>query len=413
MLHFDTFTLANGLRVHVIPQPDSQLAHVNLMYDVGARDEDPQQTGFAHLFEHLMFGGSKNIPDYDTPLQRVGGTNNAYTTNDVTNYYCSLPAANLETAFWLESDRMLSLGFAPKVLEVQRKVVMEEFKENYLNTPYGDAWLHLCDLAYTTHPYRWPTIGKELSHIADAKMPAVKAFFKRFYVPNNAVLVVKGGVTTAQVQQLAEKWFGPLPAGDVAPRQLPQEPPQTASREKTLTADVPLTAIYQAYPMAAYGTEEYYATTLLAAALGGGRASRLYAELVKEKRYFHQLSVEVSGTFDPGLLLIQGKLAPGIAPEKAMAALQEVIVAVQNEGLTDQEVEKVKNQAEAAWVFASMDPLHDAEELATASLLGDPQRVNRVMDQWRSVTTTQAHRMAQTVLAPQQANTLYYLPQSA
>src|SRR6195952_1642323 len=238
MIKFEKFVLPNGLKVLVHEDKSTPMAVVNVLYDVGARDENPDKTGFAHLFEHLMFGGSINKPTYDEPLQVAGGENNAYTTNDLTNYYIQLPAENLETAFWLESDRMVSLAFNEKSLDVQRKVVCEEFKEHYINKPYGDVWFKMRELAYTTHPYRWQTIGKELSHIENATITDVKKFFSRHYCPANAILVVAGNTTTEQVKELAEKWFGNIPAGEKYNRALPAEPKQTAPRKETVKANV-------------------------------------------------------------------------------------------------------------------------------------------------------------------------------
>src|SRR6218665_2626807 len=232
MIKYEHFTLQNGLEVYVHEDHTTPMAAVNILYNVGSRDEDEKKTGFAHLFEHLMFGGSKNIPNYDEPLQKVGGENNAFTSPDITNYYITLPSKNIETAFWLESDRMLSLSFDPKVLEVQRKVVIEEFKQRYLNQPYGDVWLKLRPLVYKNHSYRWATIGKEISHISDAKIEDVKAFFKKHYNPQNAIMVVGGDVTVEQVKHLSEKWFGPIPAGEKYHRNLPQEPEQHDERRE-------------------------------------------------------------------------------------------------------------------------------------------------------------------------------------
>lgn len=249
MIQFKEFSLDNGLRVIVHEDPSVQIAVLNILYDVGSRDEHPEKTGFAHLFEHLMFGGSKNIPSYDEPLQKVGGENNAFTNTDITNYYLTVPAPNIETGFWLESDRMLSLSFDAEVLEVQRKVVIEEFKQRYLNQPYGDVWLKLRPLAYLKHPYQWATIGKEIRHIENATMDDVRNFFFRFYVPSNAVLVVAGNVRFDQVKQLSEKWFGPVGAPEQPGRRLPQEAPQTLKRTLEIEADVPASALYKAYHM--------------------------------------------------------------------------------------------------------------------------------------------------------------------
>jgi len=300
MIPFSEFTLDNGLRVIVHEDRTVQIAVMNILYDVGSRDEQPHKTGFAHLFEHLMFGGSKNIPSYDEPLQMVGGENNAFTNTDITNYYLTVPASNLETGFWLESDRMLSLSFDPKVLEVQRKVVIEEFKQRYLNQPYGDVWLKIRPLAYTIHPYQWATIGKEISHIENATMDDVKEFFFTHYLPNNAVLVVAGNVTLEQVKQLSEKWFGPIPSGKRTERKLPTEPKQTQKRTLTVEAKVPANALYKSYHMPGRFHKDYYVADLLSDMLSRGQSSRLYETLVKEKEIFNSISSFVMGTIDPG-----------------------------------------------------------------------------------------------------------------
>src|SRR5579863_3874561 len=311
MIQFERFTLANGLKVIVHRDTSTPMACVNILYNVGARDEEPEKTGFAHLFEHLMFGGSINIPDYDNALQQAGGENNAFTSNDITNYYLTLPAVNLEVAFWLESDRMLSLAFSDKSLEVQRNVVIEEYKQSYLNQPYGDIWLELPKLAYKVHPYLWPTIGKEIDHIKYAVMDDVKAFFKTFYCPNNAILVVSGNVTTEEVKRLAEKWFGPIPAGNPPKRNLQQEPKQTEPRLLELERDVPASAIYKAYHMGKRTDLSFYILELLADILTDGNASRLYVELVKKKELFSEISAFTFESFDPGLFIVTGKLSPG------------------------------------------------------------------------------------------------------
>lgn len=290
MIKFERFVLGNGLKVLVHPDQSTPMAVVNVLYDVGARDEVASKTGFAHLFEHLMFGGSVNIPDYDEPLQVAGGENNAYTTNDLTNYYCQLPADNLETAFWLESDRMLSLAFSKKSLDVQRKVVCEEFKEHYINKPYGDVWHTMRELAFKEHPYKWMTIGKELSHVENATLEDVKAFFFKHYTPINAILVVAGNVSVEHVKTLAEKWFGDIPSGEKYNRNLPVEPKQVEARRLTVHRNVPMDAIYKTWHMCARRDEDYYATDLLTDILGGGASSRLYQSLVKEQQLFANIN---------------------------------------------------------------------------------------------------------------------------
>jgi zinc protease len=408
MIDFESFTLYNGLRVIVHEDPNSAVAAVNIMYDVGSRDEAPEKTGFAHLFEHLMFGGSRHIPAYDKALQQVGGDNNAYTTPDVTNYYCTLPAANLETAFWVESDRMLGLSFAPQVLAVQQKVVIEEFKERYLNQPYGDVWLKLFDLAYTQHPYRWPTIGRAPSHIEEVTMEEVKAFFYKFYVPNNAVLVVAGAVQYEAVKKLSEKWFAPIPAGPIYQRTLPQEPLQTAPRSLQLFADVPLNALYKAYHMPGRLSQGYHAVELMADILGGGKSSRLYEQLVDAEQYFNTIGAYITESTDPGLCIISGRLNNGVSFAAAEEAIQTIITTLQCQLVTTEELEKVKNQAEAHRVFSAVDLLYRTEELAMATVLGDTHLVNYEAESIQKITPEEILRTAQCVLDTNNCSTIYY-----
>jgi predicted Zn-dependent peptidase len=348
------------------------------------------------------------VPNYDRPLQQVGGSNNAFTSNDITNYYITLPAENLETAFWLESDRMLSLSFDPKVLEVQRKVVIEEFKERYLDQPYGDVWMRLRPLAYQVHPYRWATIGKEISHIEDATLDDVKHFFFKHYRPNHAIMVVAGHTSVAEVQRLAEKWFGPIPAGEAYIRRLPQEPAQTEARHLEVEADVPSDALYKAYAMCGKTSPDYYATDLLSDVLGRGNSSRLYWELVKERKLFSNISAYVMGSHDPGLLVVSGRVSKGVSLEEADRAVEEVVAGLRDEAIGEEELQKVKNQAEATLVFSEMEVLNRAMALATAALLGDPDDVNREGDLIQAVTPAHIHRMAESVLRPSNCSTLYY-----
>ena len=342
MIDFKSFFLENGLEVYVHEDHTSPMAVVNVLYKVGSRDEEESKTGFAHLFEHLMFGGSANIPNYDEPLQLVGGNNNAFTSVDITNYYVTLPADNIETAFWLESDRMLNLSFDPHVLEVQRKVVIEEFKQQYLNQPYGDVWLKMRPLAYQKHPYRWPTIGKDVSHIEQATMDDVKAFFHQFYHPNNAVLVVAGDVSLEQIKQLSEKWFAPIPTGEVPLRNLPKEPVQQAMRVLESDAEVPADALYMAFHMPGRTDKMYHTVDLMGDVLGRGKSSRLYDQLVEKKRLFNTIDAYVTGSLDPGLLVISGKLAKGEKFASAEQGIWEVIHGFQKETLSSAELQKVK-----------------------------------------------------------------------
>lgn len=408
MIRYEAFTLDNGLRVIVHEDHSVEIAVLNIMYDVGSRDERPDKTGFAHLFEHLMFGGSLNIPNYDEPLQRVGGENNAFTNTDVTNYFLTVPAANIETGFWLESDRMLSLSFDPEVLEVQRKVVIEEFKQNYLNQPYGDVWLKLRPLVYQVHPYQWATIGKDISHIADASMDEVKNFFYRYYVPNNAIMVVAGNVTCDQVKVLAEKWFGPVPAGKTPERSLPGEPVQREKKFASYTAAVPADAFYEAFHMPGRFTDDYHAVELLSDAIGHGHSSRLYQRLVKELELFTSISSHTAGTLDPGMLVVSGRVRPGISLEVAHAAVDQVINEVVDKGITPEELEKVKAQAESSLEFGEVEVLNRAINLAFATLSGDTDYVNREPDQISGITVDDIRRVAKDVLREENASVMYY-----
>jgi zinc protease len=385
------------------------MAVVNVMYDVGAKDEDPSKTGFAHLFEHLMFGGSVNIPVYDEPLQMAGGENNAYTTNDLTNYYIQLPAENLETAFWLESDRMLSLAFTDNSLEVQRKVVSEEFKEHYLNKPYGDVWLKLRDLAYEVHPYRWMTIGKELSHIENATLQDVKDFFFKHYRPVNAILVVAGNVTVEQVKALAEKWFGPIEPGEKYNRKLPVEPPQSRSKKLEVTAEVPLDALYKCWHIYSRMDHRYYVSDLITEVLGGGGSSRLFQSLVKEKKLFSNIECYHFGTTDAGLLSIEGKLVKGVKMADAEAAISEELEKLKQEKISESELEKVKNKTESMIAFEDMSLMNRANSLAYYELLGDASLMNTELDRYNKVTVDDVKQLSSEIFKEENSTTLWYL----
>ncbi len=412
MIHFEKFTLDNGLRVLVHEDKSTPMAVVNVLYDVGARDEMADKTGFAHLFEHLMFGGSINIPIYDEPLQLAGGENNAYTTNDLTNYYCQLPAENIETAFWLESDRMISLAFSKKSLEVQRKVVCEEFKEHYINKPYGDVWHKLRELVYTTHPYRWMTIGKELEHIENATLADVKAFFNKHYTPSNAILVVAGNVEVAQVKALAEKWFGPIPAGNKYERDLPAEPKQTAPRFLEVKADVPLDALYKCWHIYPRTDDRYYIADLISDILSGGASSRLFQSLVKEKQLFSSIDCSHLGSTDAGIMVIEGKLVKGVDITLAEAAVMEELAKLQKDGISNTELEKVKNKTESAMAFEDMGVMNRAASIAMYELLGDAQLMNKELDKYRAVTAEQIADQSRIIFDENNCSTLHYLSNS-
>jgi predicted Zn-dependent peptidase len=408
MIQYNRFVLDNGLRVLVHEDHSTPMAVVNVLYDVGARDEDPSKTGFAHLFEHLMFGGSVHIPDYDEPLQRAGGENNAYTTNDLTNYYCQLPAENIETAFWLESDRMLSLAFRTKSLSTQKKVVCEEFKEHYINKPYGDVWHKARELSYKVHPYRWMTIGKELSHVENAQIDDVKHFFFKHYRPVNGILVVAGHVELENVKRLAEKWFGEIPMGEKYVRNIPQEPRQTEARKQEVFANVPLDAFVKTWHMDARLEKGYYVMDLVTEILGGGGSSRLFQALVKEKQLFSGLDCHHFGSTDKGLVAVEGKLVKGISMQVAAAAVDEEIQKIMNEKVSELELQKVKNKTESIIAFEDMGVMSRAGSLAMYELLGDANMMNTELQRYQDITIDDMQAYSKEVFREDNSNTLFY-----
>lgn len=400
--------LGNGLRLVHSQDESTQMVALNILYNVGARDEHPEHTGFAHLFEHLMFGGSVNIPDYDTPLQLAGGENNAWTNNDITNYYLTVPYQNVETAFWLESDRMLSLDFNERSLEVQRGVVMEEFKQRCLNQPYGDVSHLLRPLAYQTHPYQWPTIGKDLSHIANATLEEVKDFFFRFYAPNNAIIAVTGHISFEEALRLTEKWFGPIPRREVPVRNLPVEQEQTEERRLVVERNVPLDALFMAFHMCDHLHPDYYAYDILSDILSNGRSSRLNQRLVQEKQLFSTIDAYISGTLDAGLFHIAGKPAAGVSLETAEKAVWDELELLKQEFVGEQELEKVKNKFESTQIFGNINYLNVATNLAWFELLGRAEDMETEVKRYRSVTIEQLQQVAQTAFRKENGVVLYY-----
>ncbi len=407
MIEFQQHELSNGLKVFIHEDHSSKTAVFNLLYSVGSRNERPDKTGFAHLFEHLMFGGSKHIESFDEPLQAVGGENNAFTSTDITNYYITLPGNNLETAFWLESDRMMELSFNPKVLEVQRKVVVEEFKQRYLNQPYGDIWLKLRPLAYHVHPYQWATIGKEISHIEDATMEDVKDFFYQYYRPDNATLVVAGDVNEREVLRLANKWFGNIPRSESSIMSLPTEPRQEEARHLEAEADVPLSALYKAYHMPGRGSKGYYTADLLGDLLGRSKSSLLYQGLVKKEKLFNSLNAYITGSADPGLLMISGKVNEGVDLEQADKAVEALVDDLKTQ-LTDERIEKVKNQAESTLLYTEVEVLNRAMNIAYGAFLGDPNLVNTEIEMIQSVRKQDMVEAIPEILRKNNCSTLYY-----
>ena len=407
-LKINKHILDNGLRLVHHEDTTTQMVALNIVYDVGSRDEHPDHTGFAHLFEHLMFGGSVHIPDYDTPLQQAGGENNAWTNNDITNYYLTVPRANAEIGFWLESDRMLELAFSPRSLEVQRGVVMEEFKQRCLNQPYGDVSHLMRPLAYRVHPYRWPTIGKQLSHIADATLDEVKDFFFRHYAPNNAVLAVTGNLSWDETRRLADKWFAPIPRRDIPVRRLPQEPVQTEERRLTVERNVPLDALYMAFHTCGRDDADYYAFDILSDILSNGRSSRLTRRLVQERKLFSNIDAYISGSRDAGLLNISGRPSAGITLEQAEAAVWEELERLREEPVEHRELEKVKNKFESTQIFGNINYLNVATNLAWFELTGEAEDIDREVDRYRAVSSARLNDVARRAFCHENANILYY-----
>ncbi len=408
MISFDRFKLDNGLQVLVHHDNTTPIVAVNILYRVGARDEAPDKTGFAHLFEHLMFGGSVNIPKFDEPLQKAGGQNNAFTNSDFTNYYLTLPKTSLEMAFWLESDRMLSLAFSPKSLDVQRQVVIEEFKQNYLNQPYGDVYLLLKPLVYKKHPYRWNTIGKDISHIEKATMPDVKAFYKKYYNPNNAILCVAGDVGTGEIKKLTEKWFGEIPSGEKLQHHYPAEPEQTEARSLTVEHDVPQDAFYMAWHMPKRTDKNFYACDLLSDILSNGNSSRLFQRLVKEKQLLSEVNAYLSGEQDGGLFLVTGKLYPRVSFDEAEKAVMEELNKLATENIQEEELQKVKNKAEATLVFSEISLPGKAMALCFYEMLGEADLLNRETERYLAVQVDDIRQTAASLFNPAKKNVLYY-----
>ncbi|MBI9069002.1 MAG: insulinase family protein [Salinivirgaceae bacterium] len=408
MIKYDKFTLDNGLRVIVHKDETTPIVAFNLLYDVGARDENPEKTGFAHLFEHLMFEGSKNIPSYDAPLQQAGGENNAFTNNNITNYYITIPKENLELAFWLESDRMLELALTQEKLDIQKKVVVEEFKQRYLNQPYGDWNLLLRPLAYEKHPYQWPTIGKETAHIETTTLDEVKDFFYKFYAPNNAILVVAGNVAFEEIKKLSEKWFGNIPRRNTPKRNLPLEPKQEKAKLLEVDRPIPVDTIYQAYHMCDRLSPNYYATDLISDILSNGKSSRLNQYLVMEKKIFSQIDAYITGDHDPGLFIITGNLSKGVSFELAQKEIRNELDQFITDSVDIQELTKVQNKVEANLIYSEISILTKAMDLAHFELLDDANRINSETENYLKVTPEQLKNVASELFRVENCSTLLY-----
>ncbi len=409
MLTFERFKLKNGLTVLIHKDITTPIVAVNIVYNVGARDEDENKTGFAHLFEHLMFGGSANIPKYDEPLQRVGGDNNAFTSNDITNFYLTLPEVNMETAFWLESDRMKLLDFSEKSLAVQKNVVCEEFRQSYLNQPYGDAWALLRSLAYKKHPYKWSTIGKSVKHIEDATLQDVEDFFYRFYRPNNAIMTVAGNVDSGEVMKSVEKWFGDIPAGKKYVRALPEEPTQVKARSKTVYKKVPYSKIYMAFHTCARTDSEFYTVDLISDILSGGKSARLYRELVVRKKLFSSIDAYITGSLDKDIFVVTGTLSDGVDIKKAEACIYKELDKIKDKIISARELNKVKNKVEVNYELGLTGVLNKAMFLAINELIDGNKNLNKEVDCYKAVTADEIKKQANVIFRKSNCSTLYYL----
>ena len=408
MITYKKHTLDNGLRLIIHEDESTPMAAVNLLYDVGARDETADKTGFAHLFEHLMFGGSTNIADFDAELQLAGGTSNAFTSSDITNYYNLLPAQNLETALWLESDRMLNLHFSQQALDVEKKVVSEEFKQYFLNQPYGDAWHNVLKMCYKTHPYGWPVIGKNLEHISNFVIDDVIAFFNKHYCPNNAILAIAGGVKAEKVLELVKKWFGNISPNDKLKRELPFEAPQTAKRNSTIKAEVPLNALYMTFGTPVRNVAEFYGVDFISDILSGGQSSRLHQSLVKKQQLFNQIGAYITANIEPGLLLIEGKLNDGVTLEVAEKAVWDEIEKLKTDAVEEEEMIKVKHKIEAHIEFNQNKILNRAMDLCYFELLDEIELINTEVEKYQQVDATTVKQLANTYLKASKSSVLHY-----
>lgn len=410
MIQFTRTILDNGLTVICNRDKSTPFVSVNVLYKVGSRNEQPDKTGFAHLFEHLMFGGSEHIENFDHHVQLAGGESNAYTTNDLTNYYITIPAANIETALWLESDRMAGLNFSQQALEVQKQVVIEEFKQRYLNNPYGDLWLKLRPLAYQQHPYRWATIGVSPEHIEKATLEDVKAFFYRFYTPDNAIIAISGNIEEERALELVKKWFGDIPPGNYPPTAIPQEPVQTAPRRLVIPDNpVPADAIYKVFHIGKRSSENFYVCDIISDILSNGQSSRLYLNLIKNSRLFSSIDAYVSGDADPGLFIFSGKLSEGTDIHQAEAAIDREIEKFIQDEIAEREIQKVINKTEARIAYSEINYQNKAGNLAFFEFLGDVNLINTEDQNYSSVNREKIKATARAIFREENSSTLYYL----
>ncbi len=408
MIQFERYILNNGLRVIIHEDFSTPMAVLNVLYNVGARDEQADRTGFAHLFEHLMFSGSANVEQFDDHIQLAGGENNAFTNNDITNFYDILPAQNIEVAFWLESDRMISLQVDEQELDIQRKVVLEEYKETCLNQPYGDVWHHIADMAFKVHPYQWPTIGKVPEHVEQATMEDVSDFYQKFYHPNNAVIVVSGAIKIDKAKALVNKWFADIPMGNVPARRLPKEPAQKKLQRRINDSKVPVDALYMAFHTPARTDRDFYPVDLLSDILCNGPSARLYRKLVREKGILLQVDAYMTGSIDPGLLIIEARPDAEYSLQQAADAIWKELADLKQQPISNYELEKWKNQVESTLVFSETNVLNKALNLAFFEVLGDVDLINKETQYYQAVTSVDIHRLANEIFLEENCSELYY-----
>lgn len=409
MIQFDSFTLNNGLKVIVNRDNKTPLVAVNLLYKVGAKNEDSQATGFAHLFEHLMFSGSKNFQSYDQACQMMGGESNAFTNNDFTNYYLTLPADFLPYALDLEADRMQNLNINAQSLEVQRNVVIEEFKQRYINQPYGDLWAEIRRLAYKVHPYKWQTIGSDISHIENASLEQVRSFYDNFYQPSNAILSISGNVSLNSVKEEVERTFGKMEYKRTIFPAYSMEPQQKDNRRIKVFRDVPSNVICIIFPMSRRKDRQYFVQDLLSDVLSNGKSSRMYQGLVVEQKLFTEINAFISGDDDAGLFIVMGKYCDGISLEQGEEAIWHELKSVCENPVSEQELRKMKNKNEASATFSNMKILDKAMNLAYYAYLGELDRINKEREFYNSVTIRDLQQAAEQMFHLDCHSVLYYL----
>ncbi|HHU33826.1 MAG TPA: insulinase family protein [Bacteroidetes bacterium] len=409
MIEFERFTTSNGLRVLIHEDMSTPLVALNLLYDVGSKDENPEVTGLAHLFEHLMFSGTNRIPDFDKPVQIAGGESNAFTNTDITNYYIILPKENIETAFWLESDRMEEINLSDRNIDIQKQVVTEEFKQRYQNQPYGDALMILRKLAFEKHPYRWATIGADISHVQKAEKKVIKDFYYSHYAPNNAILCLSGNITAKKARNFVEKWFCGIEARQIKERNLPAEPIQTEKREIFVNKEVPTSALYKAWHGVGRCHDDFNKLDMITDLLAGGTSGYLQNKLVREQKLFSAANIYVTAEIEPGLIIFSGKMLPGVDPVKADKAVGDVISGIASGNINDYDIEKVKNRYESATILGHTNILNKAMDLCLYELIGDPRSINREVERYRSINRSEIISATSHYLNDNNCSTLFYL----